>query len=141
MSESNGHRILTRADILGADDLPRERVDVPEWGGSVYVRTMTGAERDQFEAAMYEVQGAGYAASRDYLINFRAKFAALCIVDENGNRLFSDDDVVVLGQKSVAALQRVLTVAQRLNALTEADVEALRKNSNGPVGASPSGSR
>ncbi len=33
--------ILSKEAILSADDLPREIVSVPEWGGQVYVRTMT----------------------------------------------------------------------------------------------------
>ena len=42
---------LNREAILAAEDLPRELVEVPEWGGAVYVRALTGAERDQFEAS------------------------------------------------------------------------------------------
>ena len=29
--------------------LPRELVDVPEWGGDVWVRMLTASERDQLE--------------------------------------------------------------------------------------------
>ena len=38
--------MLDRNAILGADDLGREVVDVPEWAGSVQVRGLTAAERD-----------------------------------------------------------------------------------------------
>lgn len=138
---SNGHRLLTRAEILAAPDLPRELVSVPEWGGSVYVRTMTGAERDALETEMFQADGTDVGVSLDsYLANFRAKLVARCVVDEDGDRLFSDTDVVALGQKSAAALQRVVAVAQRLSAITPADVEALRKNSDAPADASSSAS-
>ncbi len=39
---------LTGEEILGADDLPTEVVPVPEWDGTVIVRTLTGAERDHW---------------------------------------------------------------------------------------------
>ena len=45
-------RILSREDIAQADDIVIEAVDVPEWGGTVLVKGMTGAERDRFEISM-----------------------------------------------------------------------------------------
>ena len=45
--------MLTKDQILKSDDLPSEEVSVPEWGGSVMVRSMTGYERDQFEQSVY----------------------------------------------------------------------------------------
>jgi hypothetical protein len=46
---------LTKDEILEAADLSTKAVDVPEWGGSVNVRTMTGADRDAFENTLVEV--------------------------------------------------------------------------------------
>jgi len=34
--------ILSRDAILGSDDLKKEVVSVPEWGGEVVIATMTG---------------------------------------------------------------------------------------------------
>jgi len=113
---------LTKDQILRADDLPREQVDVPEWGGSVFVRTMTGAERDAFEQSIADDSGRNLA-------NLRARLAVLAVVDADGERLFADSDALSLGNKSAAALSRIFNVAQRLNALTNADVEELEKNS------------
>jgi len=114
--------MLTREQILGADDLPREKVEVPEWGGSVYVRTMTAAERDAFEQSLV---GDGNTVQ---LSNVRARLAALTMVDVGGKRLFSDADVEALGQKSAAALTRIVEVAQRLNRLQPDDIEDLAGN-------------
>ena len=44
--------LLTRDKILSADDIRSERVKVPEWGGEVIVREMTGAERDEWEGSV-----------------------------------------------------------------------------------------
>ena len=124
--------LLTRDAILGAHDLPSEDVSVPEWGGTVRVRALTGAERDAFEASMVQVRSDGTRQFR--LENIRARLVALTIVDENGERLFSDADVKALGAKSAAALERVGSVAQRLSALTDEDVEELAEG----LGAGPS---
>ena len=116
---------LTREQILKADDLPTEDVEVPEWGGVVRVRALTGAERDALEAAVLDVRGKNV---RVRLENARALIVAMSVVDEDGNRLFSDKDVKALGQKSAAALDRVASVAMRLAGLTKEDLEELTKN-------------
>jgi hypothetical protein len=116
---------LTREQILNANDLPAEDVEVPEWGGVVRVRALTGAERDAFEAAIIKVRGKRVDF---HLENARALLVAMSVVDEDGNRLFSDEDVKALGRKSAAALDRVASVAMRLSGLTQEDLEELTKN-------------
>jgi len=123
--------ILTRDQILTADDILSEVVPVPEWGGEVRVRGLTGAERDRYEASLIEIQGKRRQLK---LHNVRARLVSLAAVDEEGRRLFDDRDVEALGKKSAAALERVASAAQRLSGLTDADVEELAKNS--PAGQS-----
>lgn len=112
--------VLTREQILTSQDLKKTRVPVPEWGGDVFVRMMTGTERDAFEEMIFKANGSN--------VGVRAKLAALTIIDENGQRLFTDEDVDTLGAKSAAALDRVFTEAQRLNGFTEQDIQDLEKN-------------
>lgn len=113
---------LGRDDILGRDDLPRQLVAVPEWGGEVWVRTLTAAERDAWEASIV-----GDGGARD-LGNLRARLAARAMCDESGARLFADADAEALGCKSAVALGRVYDVAARLSGVREDDVERLEKN-------------
>ncbi len=116
---------LTREGILNATDLTLEPVEVPEWGGNVLVRGLTGAERDAYEASI--VKQVGNKARMD-MENMRAKLVALCLVDENGKRLFTQADAEALGKKSGAALQRVFAAAQRLSGLAGEDLEEAAKN-------------
>ena len=118
---------LTAQDILSADDIGVEDVEVPEWGGTVRVQGLNGQERDGFEAAMTEKRGKSYEAN---LSNIRAKLVARTVVDADGNRLFGDDQVSKLGKKSGAALERVFSVARRLSGMTSEDVEELAGNSD-----------
>lgn len=112
--------ILSRQQILDADDRKRITVDVPEWGGQVIISTMSGAMRDHWEQTL---QKANFS-----LENMRARFLAAVAVDEQGNPLFTMDDVEALGKKSAAALTRCMLAAQELNALTNNDLEELAKN-------------
>lgn len=121
--------LLTREMILAMGDLPRESVAVMDWdGGEVLVQGLTAAQRDKFEADSMTQQGKDFKLN---MRNIRARLVALCVVDENGQRIFSDSDVQALGQKSARALARVFEVAQRLSGLTNEDVEELAKNSDG----------
>jgi hypothetical protein len=117
--------LLTREAILSASDIKTERVAVPEWGGDVLVGTMSGEARDQWEQSLI-VRKAG--KTEPSLENIRARLVAATVVDENGARLFTAEDVVALGNKSSAALERVCKVAQQLNGLGDADLEELKGN-------------
>ena len=123
--------LLGRDAILGADDLAFEVVEVPEWGGSVRVRGLTGRERDLFEASIVQVGSAGSRQVRPRLENIRARLVSMTLVDEEGNLLFSDRDVRELGAKSAAILDRLFDVARRLSGLTEGDVQAIAEDFGG----------
>lgn len=111
---------LTKEQILGAKDREPVVVSVPEWGGDVRLTAMSAAERDAFETSM---MGKGDNVKK--LANFRARFVARCIVDDDGNRLFADADIVELGKRSGAVLGRVFDEARKVNGMTQADVEEL----------------
>lgn len=127
---------LKRSDILSAPDITVELVSVPEWGGDVYVKGMTGAERDKFESSLIDTR----AKSRSLnMANVRAKLVSLCACDEDGKRLFTDADVQALSEKSASALQRIFEVAQKLSGIGDADVEELAKGlEDNPFGDSSS---
>jgi len=120
--------MLDKKAILESKDLPSEVVDVPEWGGQVTVCSLNGTQRDNFEQSLLK-------GKKVDMQNMRAKLCALCIVDEKGKRLFSDLDAMTLGKKSAKALDRVFTVAQKLNGMGADDIEDMVKNSGRAIAA------
>jgi len=139
--------MLSKDAILGARHLPVEKVHVPEWADAdgddlVYVRGMTGADRDLWEMSL-TVERAGEIVPDQ--ANATAKALVRCIVDADGNRLFTDRDANDLGSQPAAALTRVWRVARRLSGLgPDAEAEKLR-DFPGPDGndsstVSPNGS-
>jgi hypothetical protein len=110
---------LSKAKILAANDVKLEKVHVPEWGDDVYIKTLSGTDRDLFEEAY----------SGEKMKNFRARFLVLTLCDETGERLFSDGEVDQLGKKSAFVINRLFEKAWSLNAFRDADVEALGKDS------------
>lgn len=134
--------VLGREQILDADDLPMELVEVPEWKGAVWVRTLGGTERDHFEASLLpktDKRGQRTQSHNDALTNIRARLFALVVCNDAGEPLFTPRDVMPLGRKSAKALDRVFEVAQRLSGFSDEDIEDLAKNSDSPLGdCSPS---
>jgi hypothetical protein len=117
--------LLSKDQILQSTDREFRDVHVEQWGGSVRISTMTAADRDAFEATMIPEKGKDKAGQ---LANFRARFVAKCLVDEEGNLVFSPKDVLELGRKSASVLSFLFEQCRELNGMTDKDVEELEKN-------------
>ena len=117
--------MLSRDQILGADDLKTSEVSVPEWGGVVRVKMMTAGERDEWEALVYLDKKGGQEQSPK---DIRAKLVVFTCVDEQGARLFTVDDIPALTKKSAVAMNRLWAAASKMNRVMAADVTDLEKN-------------
>lgn len=121
--------MLTKEQILQAQDLEYRDEEVPKWGGSVRLWQLTVADRDAFEESISKLKPSGQAEIiRE---NFRAKLVARCLGDEDGNRLFSDKEIMQLGKKSAKVVDRLFVICQQINGMSEEDQERFVKNSEG----------
>lgn len=110
-----------REMILAANDLPVTPVEVSEWGATVYVKSLSGAERLTLEKDI------SHDAKTDGPALARVVCATLC--DEAGHLLFRyPDDIAVINGKSVKALTKVFNAAIKANAMSKDDVDGLQKN-------------
>jgi len=115
-------RLLSKAAIVAAEDLKHEDVDVPEWGGTVRVRVMTGTERDAFRTAI--------AAAGDLPVGrFSVILLASTLIGEDGALLFTPEEIDQLAEKSGSSIDKPAVVAMRLNGLGGTAVEDAAKNS------------
>jgi len=136
--------MLDKVALLKKQKLKIEKVTLGD-GDFVYVREMTGIEKDAFEMALISpIRNSdgtitGYNRSLD---NFRAKLAAATLCDEAGNLLLGMDDATTLG-KSMGAkrLDKIIAKASEVNRISQEDRELLVKNSESGQGEdSPSSS-
>jgi hypothetical protein len=136
--------LLSRETLLSKEKLEIRKVDLED-GNYVYVRQMTGHERDIFEQSLMKKirDKNGLIVSVDQAIeDFRAKLAVVTVCDETGKLILQPSDVTSLSQnRSAKTLDTIITEAQALNAITEKDKEELVKNSvAGQAGSSISDS-
>jgi len=126
---------LSKTEILSASDQKTLLIEVPEWDGDVFVRTLSGAERDALDVTWRGIANGERAAT----LNFRARFAVLVLSNEAGDRLFTDADADALGKKSGVVLDRVLTEGFEFNGMGKDDIKELEGNSEAvPSGGSGS---
>ncbi len=89
-------------------DLTPVRLDLPELGGHIYMRSMTGDE-----GVRYSTIGSDPANKSKPGLP-RATMISFCACNEAGDRLFTASQVEQLGKKSVKVLNKMHLVAMRL---------------------------
>lgn len=130
MAAKDLKKVLSAEDILSADDVQVVPVEMPEWGGTVHLRTMTADEAVKFTEYLSDP-----ANKRKGLV----RIVALSLCDEKGVRLFPDGiefgpKMEKLRTKNVRAFVRLQKEAMKLNGYDEdeggdkASVEAAKND-------------
>lgn len=107
---------LTREQILASrKDRKPVRLEVPEWGGDVFVRVLSA--RDQMDLADGK-------SDRDMPVLVLLH----CLVNEEGERLLGDADFDALAEEDFPVIMRVFTFVAKLNGLSTGELEAAMEN-------------
>jgi hypothetical protein len=123
--------MLGKEGLLKKEELKVKRVELDD-GDFVFVRQMTGRERDRFDQSLMNEKKdrKGNTTYERNLNDFRAKLAVCTVCDEQGQNLLEWDDYKTLSSNmSSARLEKIVSEAQDLNRITEEDKENLVKNS------------
>ena len=114
-----------RDQILASDDIPSEKVPVPEWGVTVEVRGMTGAERTRIMDKAVDQQGG---------VNLQFVYPEIVIAtsfdDITGEQIFKPSDRDTLLTKSAVALDRLAQVGMKLSGFAQESSDAAGKDSS-----------
>lgn len=101
---------LTREQILAArKDRKPTRLEVPEWGGEVYIRVLS----------MQDQMAWGDVDAKE--LPLRVLIAAL--VDEAGVAIFQEGDEEELAKEDFPVITRVFAEAARLNGLSTKELD------------------
>lgn len=113
--------VLCKEEILGAENPEPVPVHVPEFGGAVMVRVMSGTERDKLESRY-----AGKKAAQ--LVGFKTDLLCLCVCNPDGSAMFDPETIGALMEKASTAINTLVDAALALNGLSEEEAQELVKN-------------
>ena len=118
---------LSKQEIAEKSKRPIEELLVPEWGEGVgvFLREPTGAARDAIEADTVSRRGKDRSVNLEL---FRAKAMAQCIVNEQGEREYSEKEVAQLAEMGAQAYSRIYERCRFLLGMSEKDENDLTKN-------------
>ena len=111
---------LTRADILAADDLQPVSVQVPGWGGDVWVRRLTARQFVQMSHIDFE---------KDF--DAFAKVVVMAACTEHGDPLFTPEDVQAISGKGFQEVKQLAQAVLTVNGMGAGDSEALGNSLSG----------
>ena len=115
---------LTKEQILSATPKLLE-IEVPEWGGSVFIRPVTLAEQAKL-ADLGLKHEKGSVVVRMKSITLQLVQWAAC--DADGQPIFEMKDIEALMNKSASALLRLQDAILKFSGLTEESRKELEKN-------------
>jgi len=115
---------LTKSQILTFTPRLKE-IEVPEWGGCVYIRPITLGEQGKLAdlGAKFEKSSAS-----DRMKNCTLKLISWCVCDAEGEALFNGDDLGALLNKPASAFLRLQDAILEFSGLTASSREELEKN-------------
>jgi hypothetical protein len=100
---------LTAAEILGAKDRKIVAVEVPEWGGTVHVRSLSAAEALSLEQIMRPIEDRG---------ELMACQLAAFLCDEAGTPLFaSHQEALPMLERLPRVIRRVVDAGMLINGM------------------------
>ena len=128
--------VLTRDEILGRVDIATKAVEVPEWGGSIYIRQLTRGEQDVYLKRQYgntQLKQDTRAKNQEIKgFNIYGHDAFICsmgICDEQGQSIFTQKDIVELDKKSGVVVGRLAKEIVEFSGMS-GDVEELDELKN-----------
>jgi hypothetical protein len=99
--------------IFAAKDHATGTIEVPEWGVTLHLKSWTGKERKKLQKLRNDPDQMYDAV-------------LLTVLDEEGNPVFTKDDLPKLLEKNSAILERIVLAATQHNGVTQAQVDAAK---------------
>jgi len=117
--------IVSREDFRKYAERRYITESIPEFG-DIRIRSLTERERSGLEASQLTEEGSW---SREDSVHMRVRWIVLCVVDQEGERIFTDRDTPWLEQIDSAITNVLFDACRRHVGISDQDVESLLKNS------------
>lgn len=122
-----------RERILAAKGLHTETMEIPEWGETITIRSLTVAQREAIDTLVSEAKKSGQPISVFALI------VGFSILDEDGRRVFSNEDIRLFDDHNSGPFERIWDWHAKHSGIGGKALETAVKNSgSGQNGATSS---
>jgi hypothetical protein len=107
---------LTREQILTSrKDRKPVPLEVPEWGGEVYVRVLSAKDQAELSDGVKPAE-------------VPIRVLVHCLVDETGQPILKEEDTEALAEEDFPIIMRVFAFAAKLNGLSTKELEEAMEN-------------
>ena len=114
-------KILSKQDILNSRKPKKTLIEVPEWGGSVYIKHLTASIAIEFSQLASDKTL--NMANTDMNLLFVIKLLAFSIIDEDENQLFTEDEIKIMLDTEFIALTGMIDKILCINGMSEQAVK------------------
>jgi hypothetical protein len=117
-------KVLSRTDFLAASsNRKRELVDVPELGGSVYLRELSTGQLLEYNDRIEKLRGAHSDVTPAASLELMSLMISMSACDEEGVLLFTEADVKALAENSIGVIIGLSTKAMEVSGIGKAVIE------------------
>lgn len=117
-------KVLNKEDILSANDVELELLEVEEWGGAVYIGAMSVEERLMFDDTHCDENGK-FRNLKDP--NLVYDMLELTLKNEDGTKMFGRDDIKQLKSKNAKVVHKIFYKALNANYVSAEAAEVVKK--------------
>ena len=123
--------MLSREDILNVRDIQVKEIEVPEWGGTVYIRKLTRGQQDEFAKRRFaKTTVKGQDVDMEItMFGHDSWLVAQGVCDSEGKRLLKDADIPELNNKSGDIIGKIAIEIVNFSGMKE-DIEVVDKLKN-----------
>ncbi len=102
-------------DVILKSSIKQEKVELKDLGITVTLQEMDAARMEQYERLIYKIDDDGNLNIDTK--NLKSKMVAFSVVDDNGNLIFTAEDVEKLARSRGGVVKKLSDVAGKLNGL------------------------
>ena len=140
--KKNEHKMATRRGFLDLPEAQPEKVFIKTLEEDVFFKKMSAQDDDSYNWSMLEIKTDEKTKKTEVkrvMDNTMCKFLVRVLCDENGQRLFEDDEHALLGRKEPAVIRELHAAAMKIAEVSPEILDELEKNlSSGAIEDLPS---
>jgi hypothetical protein len=123
--------VLSKEAFLRHDSLRKELCELPEMGGSVWIRELSGKALLDYRARVGEMQaeaGENADVTPSQSLELMALLISLTVCNEDGNLMFTESEASQLAYGSISVLQRLSEKAMEVSGISKQVADEVADN-------------